>query len=197
MTIFDHFGHDADVSSLHERLAAAANREGVLDIAYRTVDSPVGELLLAATTRGLVRVAYVHVTGLEATLMELADAVSPRMLCAPRRLDVAATQLDEYFARRRTHFDVPLDFQLTRGFRREVVTHLPDIGYGQTASYSEVAAAAGSPRAVRAVGSACANNPLLVVVPCHRVVRSDGSLGQYAGGVAVKSALLHLEGVPA
>jgi methylated-DNA-[protein]-cysteine S-methyltransferase len=104
-----------------------------------------------------------------------------------------ARELDEYFAGRRTAFDVPLDLRLLRGFRREVVLHLPDIAYGHTASYAEMAGLAGSPRAVRAVGTACALNPLPVVLPCHRVVRSDGSPGQYAGGAAAKLTLLDLE----
>ena len=134
-------------------------------------------------------------------LERLAREVSPRILAAPSRLDRVARELDEYFERGRRAFDVPLDLRLTKGFRRTVVSHLPEIAYGTTASYAAVAAATGSPRAVRAVGTACATNPLPVIVPCHRVVRSDGSLGQYAGGPAIKAALLDLEagiaGVPA
>src|SRR5690606_33051107 len=109
------------------------------------------------------------------------------------RLDGAARELDEYFEGRRRSFDLPLDLRLSTGFRREVVNHLPSIGYGRTESYAQVAAAAGHPRAVRAVGSACATNPLPVVVPCHRVVRSDGTLGGYLGGPEAKTALLALE----
>lgn len=178
---------------LHARLAAAAQQGGLLDVAYRQVATPVGSLLLAATERGLVRVAYER-EGHDAVLARLATAVSPRILHAPARLDEAARQLEEYFAGQRTAFDVPLDFRLARGFRRSVLAHLPAIGYGQTESYAQVAAAAGSPRAVRAAGTACATNPLPVVVPCHRVIRSDGSLGRYAGGAAAKQSLLHLEG---
>lgn len=177
---------------LRARLAAAAERDGVLDVAYRTIDTPVGELLLAATTGGLVRVAFTR-DGHDAVLATLAGAVSPRILRAPKRLDAVSHQLDEYFARRRTAFDVPLDLRLSKGFRRAVLAHLPEIPYGRTESYAEVAAAAGSPRAVRAVGSACATNPLPVVVPCHRVVRSDGSFGGYAGGPDAKRTLLTLE----
>jgi methylated-DNA-[protein]-cysteine S-methyltransferase len=123
----------------------------------------------------------------------LASAVSPRVLRAPARLDDTARQLDEYFAKRRTDFEVPVDLRLAEGFRRSVIEHLRDIRYGRRASYAEVAAAVGSPRAVRAVGTACAHNPLPVVIPCHRVVRSDGSTGQYVGGAAAKTALLDLE----
>jgi methylated-DNA-[protein]-cysteine S-methyltransferase len=183
---------DEELLALHDRLAGSADAEGVLDVAYRTLDTPVGSLLLAATERGLVRVAY-QVQGHEQALESLAARVSPRILHAPARLDAASREIDEYFAGRRRTFDLPLDFALSRGFRRTVLSHLPDIGYGHTASYAAVAAAAGSPRAFRAVGTACATNPLPVVVPCHRVIRSDGSLNGYAGGPAAKRALLTLE----
>ena len=184
---------DADAQRrLHARLAAAANEAGILDVAYRTVDSPVGTLLLAATEQGLVRVAFASQDH-DLVLSQLAQLISPRVLRAPARLDPAARELDEYFAGRRDLFDLPLDFQLARGFRLAVLTHLTEIGYGHTASYATVASAAGNPKAVRAVGTACALNPLPVVVPCHRVVRSDGAIGQYAGGVEAKKALLALE----
>ena len=164
----------------------------MLDVAYRTVDTPVGTLLLAATTAGLVRVAY-DIEGHDAVLAGLADRISPRVLRAPARLDNAARQIDEYFAKRRTVFEVPVDLRLAEGFRRNVIEHLRDIGYGRRESYATVAAAIGNPRAVRAVGTACAHNPLPVVIPCHRVVRSDGSTGQYVGGPLAKSTLLDLE----
>ncbi|BBX82826.1 methylated-DNA--protein-cysteine methyltransferase [Mycolicibacterium aubagnense] len=180
------------MAELHNRLAAAAGRDGVLDVAYRTVDSPVGPLLLAATDQGLIRVAYACEDH-DAVLQELADRVSPRILLAPARLDAVTRELDEYFARSRRSFDVPLDWRLAAGFRAAVLHHLSEIGYGQTASYAAVAALAGSPRAVRAVGTACAKNPLPVVVPCHRVVRSDGGMGGYLGGAAAKRLLLDLE----
>jgi methylated-DNA-[protein]-cysteine S-methyltransferase len=185
---------ETDLGPLHDRLVAAAQADGVLDVAYRTLDTPVGTLLLAATEQGLVRVAY-DVEGHEAVLELLASRVSPRVLAAPGRLDPVARELDEYFAGSRRAFDVPLDRRLSSGFRAEVLRHLPEIGYGHTESYAQVAAAAGNAGAVRAVGSACATNPLPVVVPCHRVVRSDGSIGGYAGGPAAKRALLTLEGV--
>jgi methylated-DNA-[protein]-cysteine S-methyltransferase len=181
-----------DLTGLHARLAAAAQRDGVLDVAYRIVVSPVGDLLIAATERGLVRVAYTSEDH-DRVLQSLADKVSPRILLAPARLDVVARELDEYFAGSRRDFDVPLDWRLSAGFRATVLHHLPDIGYGHTASYAAVAALAGNPKAVRAVGSACATNPLPVVVPCHRVVRSDGAMGGYLGGVEAKRTLLSLE----
>lgn len=177
---------------LRSRLVATAGAEGLLDVGYRTVDSPVGQLLLAATPEGLLRVAFDR-EGHDSVLGALAGSVSPRILAAPSRLDKAARQLDEYFAGRRTAFDLPLDFRLARGFRLAVLRHLADIPYGGTESYAQVAAAAGSPRAVRAAGTACATNPLPLVVPCHRVVRSDGSSGGYRGGAEAKQTLLTLE----
>jgi methylated-DNA-[protein]-cysteine S-methyltransferase len=191
--IFDDLPADgATLDQLHQRLARDADRSGLLDIAYRTVDTPVGTLLLAATPVGLVRVAY-DVEGHDAVLARLATTVSPRILAAPARLDDAAHQLDEYFAKRRTTFALPVDLRLTEGFRRNVVEHLRDIGYGRRESYAAVAAAIGHPRAVRAVGTACAHNPLPVVIPCHRVVRSNGATGQYVGGPVAKLRLLDLE----
>jgi len=123
----------------------------------------------------------------------LADAISPRILRSGRRTDDAARQIEEYLTGRRRRFDVPVDLQLVHGFRRTVILHLDDIPYGTTESYGALARAAGSPSAVRAVGSACSHNPVPLVLPCHRVVRSDGSIGQYLGGTEAKAALLALE----
>ena len=181
-----------DLRRLHERLATAAAADHVLDIAYRTLDSPVGSLLLAATEAGLVRVAYAG-EGHDRVLEDLSDRISPRILNHPARLDDTARELDEYFAGRRQAFGVDLDWRLSSGFRETVLRHLPDIAYGQTASYATVAQLAGRPKAVRAVGTACATNPLPIVVPCHRVIKSDGTMGGYLGGVDAKATLLDLE----
>ena len=181
-----------DLTRLHAALAARAQDEGLLDVAYRVLDSPVGPLLLAATPKGLVRVAY-ETEGFDSVLEALATKLSPRVLEAPARLDAIAVELEEYFAGRRHEFDVPLDYALSSGFRQIVQRYLPRIGYGHTRSYQEVAELVGNPRAVRAVGTACATNPLPVVVPCHRVLRSDGSLGGYIGGLNAKTTLLSLE----
>ena len=177
---------------LRARLVADAERAELLDVAYRVLDSPLGPLLLAATGEGLVRVAF-DCEDHASVLGALAERVSPRILRAPARLDEAARQLEEYFAARRRSFDLAVDLRLARGFRRRVLHHLRAIPYGATASYAMVAAASGSPAAVRAVGSACATNPVPVVVPCHRVVRSDGSIGGYLGGSEAKRSLLALE----
>ncbi|ULN45624.1 methylated-DNA--[protein]-cysteine S-methyltransferase [Mycolicibacterium goodii] len=180
------------LTRLHRRLTDAASADGLLDIAYTTVDTPVGPLLLAATEIGLVRIAYAaedHDTVLDT----LAARLSPRILRAPQRLAPAARQIDEYFSGARTQFDIPLDYTLSHGFRQLVQRRLSQIPYGHTMSYKGVAEIVGNPNAVRAVGSACSTNPLPVVVPCHRVLRSDGSLGGYIGGLDAKSALLELE----
>jgi methylated-DNA-[protein]-cysteine S-methyltransferase len=180
------------LAGLHARLAAAAQRDGILDVAYRVIETPVGPLLVAATETGLVRVAYASENH-DAVLQSLADRISPRILAAPARLERVARELEEYFGGHRQRFEVPLDWRLSAGFRSTVLHHLPEIGYGHTASYAAVARLAGNPKAVRAVGSACATNPLPVIVPCHRVVRSDGDVGGYLGGAEAKSILLTLE----
>lgn len=180
------------LARLHARLEREADAAGLVDVAYTIIDSPVGKLLLAATRKGLVRVAYANEDH-DRVLETLAQKISPRILHAPRRLDDAAREIDEYFGRRRRAFDLRLDLSLSHGFRQIVQTHLTEIGYGQTRSYREVAELVGSPKAVRAVGTACATNPLPVVVPCHRVLRTDGTLGGYIGGLDAKTTLLNLE----
>lgn len=183
------------LNRLHHRFTADAAAAGLLDIAYRVIDSPLGRLLLAATEAGVVRVAFA-LEDHDAVLADLADRVSPRVLEAPARLDTATRALTDYLDGRSRQVDVPVDLRLLRGYRREVVGALPTIGYGRTATYAEVAAATGRPGAVRAVGSACASNPVPLVLPCHRVVRSDGSEGGYRGGPEAKRQLLALEATP-
>ncbi len=182
----------AELHRLHRLLEASATRAGLLDIAYRTIDSPVGTLLLAATESGLVRVAFERENH-DQVLESLATRLSPRVLRSPERLDKAAFEIDQYFSGTRTAFDLALDRSLSSGFRLAVQEHLPAIAYGRTMSYTQLARLAGNPKAIRAAASACATNPLPIVVPCHRVVRADGSLGGYAGGLEAKSALLTLE----
>jgi methylated-DNA-[protein]-cysteine S-methyltransferase len=186
---------DRDGDGLDEATEAFARRvdaDGLVDVAWTTTDSPVGELVLAATTEGLVRLAFGHE---DDVLEELAAKVSPRVLSVPSRLDPVRRQLDEYFAGRRQHFDVAVDWTLSHGFRREALQVLAsDVDYGQVVSYKELARRAGHPTAIRAAGSACATNPVAIVVPCHRVVRTGGGLGGYGGGLDAKRRLLTLEG---
>ena len=161
-------------------------------VTYRYVDSPVGELLVAATERGVVYLAFACEESAE-VLALLNNKIGPATMGASPVLTLAAVQLDEYFAGARRTFSVPIDESLTSGFRQRVQRLLTDIPYGATTTYAQLADAAANPKAVRAVGSACARNPVPIIVPCHRVLRSDGSLGGYRGGVEAKEMLLRLE----
>jgi methylated-DNA-[protein]-cysteine S-methyltransferase len=176
------------------RLAERAAAEGLLDVAYATADSPFGTLLLAGTPKGLVRVGLPNQDADE-LLVDLATRVSPRVLEAPGQLDEARRELDLYFEGKLTAFDLPLDWRLSKDFRRKVLRAIARIPYGQTRSYTQMATSAGNERAVRAAGSACGTNPIPLVVPCHRVLRSGGALGGYGGGLPMKEELLRLEGV--
>jgi methylated-DNA-[protein]-cysteine S-methyltransferase len=186
---------DETVEAGTRRLAERADREGLLDVAYAMVDSPLGTLVAAATPRGLVMLAYDDGRA-EALLDRLARALSPRILEAPARLDPARRELDEYFERRRHRFEIPIDWSLTRGYARAVLQRTAEIPFGEARSYADIAAAAGSPRAWRAAGNALGSNIIPIVVPCHRVVASGGRIGGYTGGLERKRFLLGLEGRP-
>ena len=174
------------------RLAAEAEARGLVDIAYGITDSPLGRLLVAATERGLVMLAYENDHD---PLEVLATRVSPRILEMPGRVDDARRQLDEYFSGRRRDFELALDWSPLRGFTRRVLEATARIPFGKVSTYREVASEAGSPAAVRAAGNALGANPLPIVVPCHRVLRTGGGLGGYTGGLHRKEHLLRLEGV--
>ncbi len=176
------------------RLTEHAAEEGLLDVAYTTTDSPFGPLLLAKTPHGLVRVGLPNQDS-DALLTDLATRVSPRVLEAPAQLEEARRELDLYFEGKLTDFDLPLDWQLSRDFRRRVLRAIARIPYGQTRSYTEMARSAGNERAVRAAGTACGSNPIPLIVPCHRVLRTGGALGGYGGGLPMKEGLLRLEGI--
>ncbi|MGH9086236.1 MAG: methylated-DNA--[protein]-cysteine S-methyltransferase [Acidimicrobiales bacterium] len=170
-----------------------AEAEGLVDVAYATTDTPIGALLVAATDAGLVRLAFSKEDP-DGVLQELASRVAPRVVASPRRLDPIRRELDEYFEGRRDHFDLPLDWRLSSGFRRTVLERLvADVAYGRTVSYLELATMVGNPKASRAVGTAMATNPIPIVVPCHRVLRTGGNLGGYGGGLETKAQLLALE----
>ena len=182
----------ADVEAAVQQAVRRAEAEGLVDVAWTTVDSPIGPLLLAGTEAGVVKIGF----GVDAWMLdELALQISPRVVEAPGRLDGARRELDEYFEGKRRHFEVPLDWRLARGFRRSVLEHLfAEVPFGATVSYLDLAARAGNPKASRAVGTAMATNPLPIVVPCHRVLRTGGGLGGYGGGLEAKRHLLALEG---
>jgi methylated-DNA-[protein]-cysteine S-methyltransferase len=174
-------------------LVLRAERDGLVDVAFTQVPSPFGDLLVAATRRGLVRLAYPNEQR-DATLSELARLVSPRVLESPARLDEIRRELEEYFERRRDHFEFGVDFALTRGFTQRVLRATARIPFGSVSTYREVAGRAGNVRAYRAAGNALGSNPIPIVVPCHRVVHSGGGLGGYTGGLERKRFLLSLEG---
>jgi len=176
-----------------EALATRAADEGLLDVAYATLDSPVGELVVAATDRGLVRIGLPG-EPLDSVLAQLADGVSPRVLSYPRRLDEARRELDQYFAGRREHFELAVDWRLSHpGFYRRVLRETAKVPCGERITYGQAAKRAGSPRAFRAAGTALGANPVPIVVPCHRVVRTGGDIGNYGGGPEMKRFLLELE----
>jgi len=182
----------ADVAALVDAALRRADAEGLVDVGWVVEDTPIGPLTLAATSAGVVRIGFGHE---ELMLDELASEVSPRVVHLPGRLDEVRRELEEYFAGRRRSFDVPVDRRLSRGYRRTVLEALSrEVPYGQTVSYKELAERTGNPKASRAVGSAMATNPIPIVVPCHRVLRSGGALGGYGGGLDTKVWLLRHEG---
>ena len=181
---------DFDAAAFADRALAA----GAADVAYATLDSPLGELLVAATGRGLARIAYLDLTTRERVLEDLSARLSPRLLAAPRALDEIRRELDAYFEGRVRDFGLTVDWALVGPFGRRVLRHTARIPYGATSTYGAIARAIGSPRAARATGNALGANPIPIVVPCHRVLPSSGGLGGYAGGVERKEALLGLEG---
>ena len=184
----------AALQRLRRALAEEAGRADLIDVAFERHDTPLGTIVVGATREGLVRIGLPSEDEDE-VLQQLADRVSPRVLQASSEaLTQTRRQLDEYFGHGRRRFDIPLDWRLATGFRREVLRATEAIPYGETSSYRAVATRAGSPNAVRAAGTALATNPLPIVVPCHRVLRTGGGLGQYRGGPEAKAALLSLEG---
>lgn len=176
-----------------DRLGDLAVADGLLDVAVADVGSPIGELLIAVTPRGLVRVGFAS-EDREEILAQLAARVSPRILTSAGATDQVRRELDEYFDRRRDRFDLPLDRRLIHGIARDVLAATARIPFGRTSTYGEIARRIGHPRAARAVGNALGSNPIPIVIPCHRVLRAGGQLGGYGGGIDRKELLLELEG---
>lgn len=171
----------------------AARAEGLVDVAVAGMDSPIGLLTIAVTPRGLVRVIFESEDNPH-ELGEIARLVSPRILAAESMTDEVRRELDEYFAGSRHRFELTLDRRLMTPFARGVLEATAEVGYGRLATYGEIAARIGRPKASRAVGAALGSNPIPIVVPCHRVVGAGGRLTGYAGGLPRKEALLRLEG---
>lgn len=185
---------DFDLAAFRAALGERADRAGLVDVAIGEVDSPLGTLTAMVTDRGLVRLSYPG-EGLDEQLADVAERVSPRVLASAARTDPVRRQLDEYFAGRRTAFEVPVDWRLVRGFAGAVLAATARIPFGAVSSYREIATDAGSPNAYRAAGNALGSNPVPIVVPCHRVLHAGGGLGGYTGGLERKRFLLRLEGV--
>ena len=179
-------------TDLDSRFRENAARAGLLDAAYDVIDSELGPLLAAVTDHGLARISYDPEP--ERELETLARLVGPRVLRAPRALDTTRRELDDYFAGRRTTFDLELDLRGLTEFTRRVLGELATVPYGHTETYAELAARAGNARASRAVGMVMNRNPIPIVLPCHRIVGSSGSLVGYGGGLERKERLLRLEG---
>jgi methylated-DNA-[protein]-cysteine S-methyltransferase len=177
------------------QLVDRALDEGLVGVAYARADSPFGELLVASTAKGLVKVGFLHTGSEDGMLAELSKELSPRVLHAPARLDDVRRQLDEYFGGRRTSFDLPIDWTLSRGFTQRILQATAKVPFGQLATYRDMATKAGNERAVRAAGNALGSNHIPIIVPCHRIVRTGGALGGYTGGLERKEFLLKLEGV--
>ncbi len=199
MTLEAQLGLKQDVTEAAQaaarRFAAQAAAHGAAKVAYALEPSPLGELFVATTTRGLLEIGF-EAEHVDAYLERICARVSPAVLEAPGRLDAVRRQLDEYFAGRRETFELPLDWSLARqGFGRRVLDATARIPFGGVLTYREIAARAGSPKAIRAAGSALGANPIPIVVPCHRVLRTGGALGGYGGGIERKRRLLEIEGV--
>jgi methylated-DNA-[protein]-cysteine S-methyltransferase len=181
-------------ADLLEQLAQRAEAEGLMDVAYAEVDSPIGTLVVASTPKGIVRLSFPSEDG-DQVLEQLASRISPRVLEAPAKLDAVRRELDEYFEGRLQRFTAKLDWTLTgQGFRHEILRHTAKIPYGRTSTYMQMATKAGNRKAYRAAGNALGSNPIPVIVPCHRVLATSGGLGGYGGGLDVKERLLRLEG---
>ena len=184
---------ELDRRGLAAALAQRAGKASLLDVAYAEIDSPIGELIVFVTPRGLLRIKYAD-EPIEGVLADVAARVSPRILRAPARTDEARHELEAYFGLRRRAFNLPIDWSLVHGFAGRILRNTARIPFGDVRSYGQLAVAAGSPRAARAVGNALGSNPIPIVVPCHRVLHADGGLGGYSGGLDRKRYLLALEG---
>ncbi|MEP6954262.1 MAG: methylated-DNA--[protein]-cysteine S-methyltransferase [Solirubrobacteraceae bacterium] len=180
-----------------DRLASAAVREGLADAVYTTLSTPIGPLVIVQGQHGVLRIAF-EGEPLDATLAGVAAGVGPRIVQSDRELAATRDTLSAYLEVDDERLDLTVDFSLVGGpFRRAVLETLHrDVRRGEVVTYGALARRAGNPRAVRATGTACATNPIPIVVPCHRVLPASGRLGNYGGGPERKRVLLTLEGAP-
>ena len=180
-----------------DRLASAAVREGLADAVYTTLQTPIGPLVVVQGEHGVLRIAF-EGEPLDHTLARVATGVGPRIVQSDRELAATRDTLSRYLEGDDERLDLPVDLALVGGpFRRAVLETLHrEVHRGEVVTYGALARQAGNPRAVRAVGTACATNPIPIVVPCHRVLPASGRLGAYGGGPERKRVLLALEGAP-
>ena len=178
-------------NALDRRFRQAAAASGLVDVSYDVADTPIGPLLLAVTERGLCRISFDPEP--ERETEQLARLFGVRVLKAPRKVDRVRRELEEYFEGRRREFDLPIDLRGREGFSREILDRLVRVPYGEVTTYKSLAVEAGNPRAARAVGTIMNRNPIPIVLPCHRVIGSSGSLVGYGGGLDRKRLLLDLE----
>lgn len=182
-------------AALIDRVIREAVDGDLADARYAVLETPIRSVLAVATVDGLAVLHYLGDGGVDEALRDVVDRLSPRLVEDPDGLGSVGEQLDAYFAGERRTFELEVDLRLVRGgFARRVLQVARRIPYGEVATYGEVAAAAGNPKASRAAGNALGSNPVPIVVPCHRVVRTGGGLGGYTGGLDVKRHLLALEG---
>jgi methylated-DNA-[protein]-cysteine S-methyltransferase len=181
-------------TSLDNRFRDAAAAEGLLDVSYDIAETPVGPLLVAVTDRGLCRISFDPEP--ERETEHLARTFGVRVLRAARPVDQVKRELEEYFEGERRTFDLPVDLRGRSEFTRLVLEHLAQVPYGEVTTYGSLATRTGRPRAARAVGTIMNRNPIPIVLPCHRVVGSTGSLVGYGGGLERKRQLLDLEDAP-
>jgi methylated-DNA-[protein]-cysteine S-methyltransferase len=181
-------------TTLDSRFREAAAAAGLLDVSYDVAETPIGKLLIAVTDAGLCRISYDPEP--ERETEQLARFFGTRVLRAPRSIDPVKRELDEYFEGRRRGFDLPVDLRGRSEFSRIVLEQLARVPYGEVTTYGSLAARSGRPRAARAVGTIMNRNPIPIVLPCHRVVGSTGSLVGYGGGLERKRHLLDLEHAP-
>ena len=183
---------DEILAQSRERLLSRARRDGLEVVGYRVVDSPLGPLWIAVGPKGVLVINYGKDPN-AADLARVVRAYGPGLLPDARRADPLARQLDQYFERKRKVFDLAVALSPLTDFQRRILGATARVGYGDVATYAKVAAKAGNERAFRAAGAALGANPVPIVVPCHRILASDGTLGGYAGGLAAKRVLLELE----
>jgi methylated-DNA-[protein]-cysteine S-methyltransferase len=177
-----------------DRLAAAAVAEGLADAVYTRLKTPIGTLTIVQGEHGVVRVGFDD-DDVDRLLAEVAAGLGPRIVASDRELSATRDAVEAYFEGTDDRLDLPVDFALVRSqFRRDALEELRRVGAGHVVTYGELARRIDHPKAARAIGTACATNPIPIIVPCHRVLPGSGGVGNYGGGPEIKRRLLAHEG---